>query len=187
MNLFIVNMKLLVVPPDISRNALFTIIPCIFIGVYIAIVTNHNTLCVVYCLLFITSVLYWTNTSWETMMYIDIAVAIILIITMSCIVTTRFTCTCNYLWFIALCIMGISFIVNRTILMRRVYSFDTIERSIIGDVIDTYYPITYTQDGTYERMNAYQTSSQMHMIMIHLLPTIIFATGMYISCNNDVV
>ena len=182
MNIFKVIMKLLVVPKDISKDALLTIVPCLLVGIYIAIVIKYNFLCLLYGLLLITSCLYWTNTNWKNMMYLDITIVAILIILKSFIVTNRFNNIYKLLWFFALCIMIISFIVNRAILMRRLYPSNTIERNVIGDIIDKYYPITYTPEGTHERRKAYQTSTRIHMVMIHLLPTIIFATGFYISC-----
>ena len=179
-------MKILAIPDEISRNALITVIPCVVICIYIAFLFGYNVLCIAYCLLLVTSILYWTNTNWESMMYIDITIALIILCLNSFIVLTRFTPIFTYIWFVTLCIMAISFMVNREILIRRLYSFDIIDRTIIGDLIDKYYPITYAPLDSDERILAYKTSTQLHMIMIHLLPTIILAIGIYITCKNDI-
>ena len=186
MGILIIVMNLLAIPDDISINALYTIIPCIIISIYTNFLYGHNTLCITYSLLLITSVLYWTNTSWENMMYIDITVALLTICLMSFIAFTRFSTTFICLWFGTLCIMVISFMTNRNILLRRLYTFDTIEPTIIGDLIDKYYPITYVPYDSVERISVYKTSTHMHMIIIHLLPTVVFIVGLYISCNDEV-
>ena len=84
-------MNVIVIPCEIAQDALFTIIPCVLLGIYASLMTGHIHLAVVYGLLFITSVLYWTNTEWENMMYIDMTVAIIILSLKTYIAINSFT------------------------------------------------------------------------------------------------
>ena len=176
-------MNVIVIPCEIAQDALFTIIPCVLLGIYASLMTGHIHLAVVYGLLFITSVLYWTNTEWENMMYIDMTVAIIILSLKTYIAINSFTPLFIYLWVITLFIMGVSFMLNREILMRRLYPMDKINNSIVGGLIDTYCPINYTEIETKERTDAYRSSTQMHMITMHLIASLVFVSGLYVSYN----
>lgn len=174
-------MDTLVIPYEISRNALFTIIPCVSIGTYMTIATGHTLLSIFYVLLFITSVLYWTNTNWTKIMYLDMSLAFIVLCIKSYIVVKHFTPFFVYLWAITLLVMGVSFIVNREILIRRMYPEHELNHSIMGDLINKYYSVTYANPDTSERLSALKNSVQMHMITIHLIATLVFVSGLYVS------
>jgi|SaaInlV_130m_DNA_3_1039695.scaffolds.fasta_scaffold58679_1 hypothetical protein len=174
-------MDTLVIPYEISQNALFTIIPCVLIGMYIAIASGYVLLIICYVLLFITSVLYWTNTNWSKIMYIDMSLAFIILCVKSYIVVKHFTPFFVYLWAITLFVMGVSFMVNREILIRRMYPQHELNNSIMGDLINKYYSVTYTNPNTSARLSAFKKSVQLHMITIHLTATFVFVSGLYVS------
>tara|TARA_B110000495_G_C22367373_1_gene239441 strand:- start:147 stop:377 length:231 start_codon:yes stop_codon:yes gene_type:complete len=73
---------------------------------------------------------------------------------------------------------------NREFLMRKIYPADKIDKSIIGDLIDNYCSIKYAEIETKERRDAYKYSTQMHMITMHLIATLVFISGLYVSYKN---
>ncbi len=177
-------MNIIVIPREIAQDALITIIPCVLLGIYASLLTGHIHLAIVYGLLSITSVLYWTNTDWENIMYIDMTLAFVILSLKTYIAVKHFTPFFIYLWAITLFIMCVSFMLNREILMRKVYPADKIDKSIVGDLIDNYCPIKYAEIKTKERTDAYKDSTQMHMITMHLIATLVFISGLYVSYKN---
>jgi len=174
-------MDILVIPPEISRHALLTIIPSIVLGMYVSYKTGHRLLFGLLAILCVTSILYWNNNDWATILYIDMAVAIAVICAKSYIAITEFTPIGMCLWFAAIAIMSLAFIVNRQVLKRRVYPAADIEKTIVGTVIDTHYPISKTEANTTERTAAYKESTHMHMGFVHVLLVVTFTTGALLS------
>jgi len=176
-------MKILIIPDEISKTALLSIIPCVTIGIYMAYRYRFVGLCIMYGILLVTSLLYWTDTGNKTILYTDISFALIILLVKSIIAIKYFTGTFKILWFSTLCIMGVSFMINREILQRKLYDRKEIDKTTIGNLIDKYIPVKKT-DNVEEIEDAYNMSTKAHMITIHVLATIVFVSGLLISCRK---
>jgi hypothetical protein len=174
-------MDILVIPHNIPRHALLSIIPSISLLMYISYKMDHRVLFSLLSILCVTSILYWNNSDWITIMYIDMAVAISVLCTISYIAITQFTPMGIGLWFAAIGIMSLSFVVNREILKRRVCPAHDISTTLVGTVIDTYYPVSKTEANTTARTDAYEESTHMHMCFVHILMGLTFTVGAWLS------
>jgi hypothetical protein len=61
------------------------------------------------------------------------------------------------------------------------YPEQELNHSIMGDLINKHYSVTYANPDTSERLSALKNSVQMHMITIHLTATLVFVSGLYVS------